>query len=182
MAKTVPSTFTSPSLLQFGTGEDIDSEDFLSVVQAEHHIWSVTGSRLTGLIFDPALTVAGATYTQGSGSGSRNLSGWTGVVAPRRRVLSSGTYYYALTLEVVGANCDIRATFYDSAEPGLGGSWQAVASVVGASYDFASATVLLPVTNDMYLCIVECKHNAAGTARLAQFSIYEAVDPSSYYP
>lgn len=183
MAKTVPSTFTAPSVIQFGTSEDIDGEDFQQIIQAEHHIWSRTGARLCGMILDPTFTTTSSSYTQTTASSSRNLSGWTGIVAPRRRVLSSSTYYYAMTLEIVGANCDVRASLIDDADPGAGTSYTLTASVVGATVATATATVLIPVTNSVYLCTIEAKTNSgSGTATLAQANIYEAVNPSSYYP
>jgi hypothetical protein len=182
MAKTVPSTFSGPGIIQFGTAEDIDGEDYLSVVQAEHHIWSRIGARLCGLILDPTFTTTSATLTQTTTSSSRNLSGWTGVVAPRRRVLSSGTHYYALTVEIIGANCDVTVSFIDDPDPGAGTAYTATASVVGATVSNATATVLVPVTNDVYLCTIEAKTNSGGTATVAQVNIYESIDPSSYYP
>lgn len=182
MSKTVPATFSAPSLIQFGTGEDIDGEDFLTCVQAEHHLWSRTGARVCGLILNPVFTTTSVTYTQTTGSSSRNLSGWTGVLKPRRRVLSAGTYYWALSMDVYAANADVRATFVDSAEAGAGTSTTLTVSVVGATVANASGLALLPVTASEYLVYIEAKYNAAGTARLAQFGIYESLDPSSYYP
>ena len=182
MSKTVPATFASPSIIKFATGEEINGEDFLKCVQAENTLWSRTGARVAGLILDPIFLTTSIPYTTATGGTGRALSGWTGIVKPRRRVLSAGVYYWAVSFAIVGNNIDARATFYDDAEPGAGTAVTAVASVVGATVATAVINALLPVTADEYLVYVEAKQNAAGTARLAQFGIYETADPSSYYP
>ena len=182
MSKTVPATFASPSIIKFATGEEINGEDFLTCVQGEHTLWSRTGARVAGLILNPVFTTTSATYTQTTGSSSRNISGWTGIIKPRRRVLSGGVYYWAVSFAIVGANIDARASFYDDAEAAASGIATAVASVAGATVATSIINALLPVTADLYLVYVEAKVNAAGTARLAQFGFYETADPSSYYP
>jgi hypothetical protein len=182
MSKTVPAQFVSPSIIKFATGEEINGEDFLACVQAENTLWSRTGARLAGLILDPIWITSSSTYTTATGGTGRKLSGWTGVIKPRRRVLSGGVYYWAVSFAVVGANCDVRVTFNEDAEPGAGTAVTAVASVVGATVATSIVNVLLPVTYDEYLVYIEAKQNAAGTARLAQFGIYETTDPTSYYP
>ena len=182
MSKTVPATFASPSIIKFATGEEINGEDFLACVQGEHTLWSRAGARVAGLILNPVWITSSATYTTTTGSSSRNISGWTGIIKPRRRVLSAGTYYWAVSFAIVGANIDARATFYEDAEPAVGTATTAVASVVGATVATSIINVLLPVTSDEYLVYVEAKVNVAGTARLAQFGLYETADPSSYYP
>jgi hypothetical protein len=182
MSKTVPATFASPSIIKFATGEEINGEDFLTCVQGEHTLWSRTGARVAGLMLDPTWITSSATHTTVTGGTGRALSGWTGIIKPRRRVLSGGVYYWAVSFAIVGGNIDARATFYDDAEPGAGSSVTAVASVVGATVATSIINALLPVTADLYLVYVEAKVNAAGTARLAQFGFYETADPSSYYP
>jgi hypothetical protein len=182
MSKTVPATFASPSIIKFATGEEINGEDFLACVQAENTLWSRAGARLAGLILTPIWITTSATYTTTTGGTGRQLSGWTGIIKPRRRVLSGGVYYWAVSFAIVGGNIDARATFYEDAEPGAGSPVTAVASVVGATVATSIINALLPVTSDEYLVYIEAKQNAAGTARLGQFGFYETADPSSYYP
>jgi hypothetical protein len=182
MSKTVPSTFVAPSIIKFATGEEINGEDFLACVQGEHTLWSRTGARMAGLILDAVFTTTSATYTAATGGTGRNLSGWTGIIKPRRRVLSGGVYYWAVSFAIVGGNIDARATFYDDAEPGAGTAITAVASVVGTTVATSIINALLPVTADLYLVYVEAQVNVAGTARMGQFGFYETADPSSYYP
>jgi hypothetical protein len=183
MSKTVPATFVAPSIIKFATGEEINGEDFLACVQGEHTLWSRTGARMAGLILDPTYQTTAVTYVSGpTGGTGRNLSGWTGIIKPRRRVLSGGVYYWAVSFVIVGGNIDARATFYDDAEPGAGTAVTAVASVVGTTVATSIINALLPVTADLYLVYVEAKQNATGTGRLAQFGFYETADPSSYYP
>lgn len=185
MAKIVPTSYTAPSLIQFGTGEDIDSEDYNAIVEAQNHLWTTRGARLGGLILDPIFTTTSATYTQTTGSSSRNLSGWSGIIRPRRRVLSAGTYYYAIVLEIIGANVDVRAYIGDETTVRDSSGYYStslVSSVVGATFASDTTTLLVPVTADYYAVTLEAKYNAAGTASLAQVNIYEGTSVVSYLP
>lgn len=166
MSIVVPSAFLAPGILDVTTGEIIDDTDYSDIFEALHYLWSRTGCRAHGRILDPVLTTTSTTYV------TTGLSTFHPFDVLTRAAYNSGTRVYLRALTIIAANARVQ---YGSS---------LIATAVGAGMQQVTGLQLVTggpgrrtpsIPNDL-----QWRVDVAGTGRLAQYKIHEAIDVTSY--
>lgn len=111
MAKTLPTSYTAPTVANTTRGEIILAGDIQSVVHNQHYFHARAGNRLGGVIFDPDWQTTSLSYTTTNSnvSGGRDLDTFaaTGLVL---RPTGNATGNARVAMYIYGADFDVRCT------------------------------------------------------------------------
>lgn len=114
MGATVPGTFTFSDLApgEFRGGSFVHFDDWLDIVQAENYLFSRSGLRLVGPIFNPPFETASVsqTSTNSAAGATADLDTWEAAGVLQRRIEVSGTKYYRIRYLVYGFEFDMAVT------------------------------------------------------------------------
>ncbi len=114
MTKTVPTTYTTPRLGDFGAGEKIYDAPIRDVARQAHGDFARAGARVPLLLKTlNAFETTSATYTQADeGADDEGLDECAGVLRLIRPILDAGSLKHQLVVAVYGRDFVVRATAY----------------------------------------------------------------------
>jgi hypothetical protein len=77
MAKSIPGTFTAPTVINSSEGEFVTYQDFDEIIQGHNHLWSRTGGSLFSFVWDPIFetTATGTLVNQSASAQAQGASG-----------------------------------------------------------------------------------------------------------
>lgn len=110
MARTLPATYTNPTLANLTRGEIILASDFDTVVQAQNYHYARAGNRVGGILFDPPWQTTSLSYTitnSNATTPNRDMDTWAGVFLVLRPNSSGNAQ---IRISAYGADYDIQYT------------------------------------------------------------------------
>jgi hypothetical protein len=128
MAKTTPTTYTAPTLLDISPSGVVRDDTWSDHTQRLHYLYSRTGERIP-LYNGDSISTTSTSYVRAD-----ELDGIVGVWRPRR--VADGDVYL-LTLVIYGEDIRVRATIYDVA---AGASLDVTGVAITTGPEWASVT------------------------------------------
>lgn len=112
MAKTIPTSYTAPTVANLTRGEVILASDYSDIIESQHYFHARAGNRVGGIIFDPPWQTTSLSYTVTNSNATtpnRDLDTWAGVFLPLRPT-GSATGNARIRIVAYGADFDIEYT------------------------------------------------------------------------
>jgi hypothetical protein len=182
VSKTVPTTYPTIALGNQTIGQTVDSEDYRQVIRAQHFLWSRTGARVPGIVYNPSLRTTETAYSFTNDSG-RDLDTWSGTATLRRVVDDSGTDSILLRVVIFARDVDAELTIHKN-----DGTETTIEVAGGSTYDYYETTASLPASTwsgEEVAMSFKVRVDDGGTAEfgnLLMFYAHEAVADSTYLP
>ncbi len=195
MSKTVPLTFSASSVQpqEYQAFDDVEVSDWTSLLQAQNFLWSRSGARCNGRVFNPPFQRNNTVYGQtGDGSQPYDLQVWYGSLHVQRRIDSN---QYELAFTGYGRNIDVRVNVIrfnsDGTTTALTGFVASTSNSVDYEWftnSFAYSEALLyssgNVNSDLATIgvFIEARNQGSGTAVLFQFAVHETIGVAADLP
>lgn len=141
MSKTVPTTYTAPTVTDMLAGRKVEVADWRSEIRGLHHLWSRTGARCPLILrTSTPWETTSATYTQTdeAATDTLDLDATHGVLRLTRELLLPKSTHHRVVLAVFGQDLDAQVTLF---APDGNTTLGTIAASCSTSWEWATGTL-----------------------------------------